>query len=166
MGLYRNIMVAVDFSPHSEKAVSRATALAEALDARLQLVHVVEVPTYPVLEDVAVSGLPGMWDVNLTEALMEASRRRLHNVAKRFGLSEDQCEVLVGVAKVDLVEHADQVGADLIVMGRHGEGFFESLVGSVTDSVMHHAHCDVLAVDVEVPQEKDGERVGDPHEQA
>ena len=159
MGMYRMIMVAVDFSPHSEKAVSRAVALARSMEADIQLVHVVEVPTYPVLEDVAVSGLPGMWDVTLTESLMEAARSRLQGVAARYGLRPEQCEVLVGVAKVDLVEHADQMGADLIVMGRHGEGFLESLVGSVTDSVMHHAHCDVLVVDIDeaVQMAKDSE---------
>ncbi|SIN91413.1 universal stress protein A [Sulfurivirga caldicuralii] len=153
--LYKLIICAVDFSPHSERAVHRAKQLADATGASLRLLHVVEAPTYPVLEDVAVAGLPGMWDVEVTQALMEASEKRLRNIAQRFEIPEENCDTIVGVAKLDIVEHADQVAADLIVMGRHGEGFFESLIGSVTDSVMHHAHCDVLAVTLEDERPKE-----------
>ncbi len=147
--MYKMILVAVDFSPHSERAVERAKALVEAFGGQLQLLHIVETPTYPVLEDVAVTGLPGMWDLELTETLIDAAKKRLKGLAKRYGIAEDAIEVLVGLAKVDIVEHAQQIGADLIVVGRHGEGFWESLIGSVADSVLHRASCDVLAVDVE-----------------
>ena len=147
--MYKMILVAVDFSPHSERAVARAKALVEAFGGQLQLLHIVETPTYPVLEDVAVTGLPGMWDLELTETLIDAVKKRLKGLAKRYGIAEGAIEVLVGLAKVDIVEHAQQIGADLIVVGRHGEGFWESLIGSVADSVLHHASCGVLAVDVE-----------------
>lgn len=161
--MYKLILVTVDFSPHSERAVVRAKTLADALGAQLQLLHVVETPTYPVLEDVAVTGLPGMWDLELTETLIDASKKRMKGLAKRYGIDPEAIEVLVGLAKVDIVEHAEQIGADLIVVGRHGEGFWESLIGSVADSVLHHAQCDVLAVDIEHddkvarPPEKDEE---------
>ena len=147
--LYQMIICAVDFSPHSERAVHRAKQLADCSGAQLRLLHVVEAPTYPVLEDVAVTGLPGMWDLEVTQALMEASAKRLKKLAQRFDIPEESCDTIVGIAKLDIVEHADQMEADLIVMGRHGEGFLESLIGSVTDSVMHRAHCDVLAVTLE-----------------
>ncbi len=153
--LYRMIVCAVDFSPHSERAIHRAKQLSDATGAELRLLHVVEAPTYPVLEDVAVSGLPGMWDLEVTQALMDASDKRLKHLAQRFEIPDDHCDTIVGVAKLDIVEHSVQLGADLIVMGRHGEGFLESLVGSVTDSVMHHAHCDVLAVTLEGEQPKE-----------
>jgi universal stress protein A len=151
---YKQILVAIDFSPHSEQALARAKDVADAFSAEIRLLHVVEAPTYPVLEDVAVTGLPGMWDVEMTQALMKASDQRLKKMAKRYGISEQQCDTIVGIAKVDIVEHAQQVQADLIVMGRHGEGFLESLIGSVTDSVMHHAHCDVLTVTLDEPTQE------------
>ena len=154
---YKTIMAAVDFSPHSERAVRQAAMLAGMLKADLFLLHVVEVPTYPVLEDTAVSGLPGMWDVEMTQTLMDAAKKQLQQMARRYDVDESQCDVIVGVAKVDIVEHAEQMNVDLIVMGRHGEGFLESLIGSVTDSVMHHARCDVLAGALDVEEEKKGE---------
>lgn len=149
MNLYQTIVVAVDFSPHSQRALMRGVMMARHCGARLHLLHVVEAPTYPVLEDVAVTGLPGMWDVEVTQALMDTAQRRLEQMVADLDGVEVQVDVLVGVAKLDIVEHARQVGADLIVLGRHGEGFLESLIGSVTDSVLHHANCDVLAVDLE-----------------
>ncbi len=148
MTKYTRILVAVDFSPHSQRALEQGAMMSEHCGAKLHLLHVVEAPTYPVLEDVAVTGLPGMWDVEVTQALMETARKRLQQLVADLSLHAVEVEVLVGIAKVDIVEHAEQIGADLIVLGRHGEGFLESLIGSVTDSVMHHAHCDVLAVNL------------------
>ena len=152
MKKYARILVAVDFSPHSQRALEQGAMMAKHCDARLHLLHIVETPTYPVLEDVAVTGLPGMWDMEVTQALMDTAQKRLQQMAKRLPVEKVDVDVLVGVAKVDIVEHAEQIGADLIVLGRHGESFLESLIGSVTDSVMHHAHCDVLAVNLETEQ--------------
>lgn len=153
MNRYKCILVAVDFSPHSQRALAQGAMMAEYCGAQLHLLHVVEAPSYPVLEDVAVTGLPGMWDVEVTQALMETAQKRLKQMAAQLSLKNIEVDVLVGTAKVDIVEHAQQIGADLIVLGCHGEGFLESLIGSVTDSVMHHAQCDVLAVNLETEQE-------------
>ncbi|HID00136.1 MAG TPA: universal stress protein [Piscirickettsiaceae bacterium] len=150
---YQCILVAVDFSPYSQRALARGAMMAAHCDAQLHLLHVVEAPTYPVLEDVAVMGLPGMWDAEVTQALMAAAKKRLQQMAAQLSLENVEIDVLVGTAKVDIVEHAQQIGAELIVLGRHGEGFLQSLIGSVTDSVMHHAHCDVLAVNLESDEE-------------
>ena len=143
---YKMILVPVDFSEHSEQAVGRAVNMAALYEADIELFHVTEVPTYPVLEDIAVTGAPGIWDVELTQEIVEAAEQRLHKLAKENGLKPEQCKVVVGVPSVDIVARAEEVEADLIVMGRHGLSFLEKLVGSTTDAVMHYAKCDVMAV--------------------
>lgn len=55
--------------------------------------------------------------------------------------------VSIGAADRGLIEAANDWGADLIVIGSQGRGFWERmLVGSVTDAVVHHAPCSVLVV--------------------
>ena len=56
-------------------------------------------------------------------------------------------KVVKGSPKEAIVEEAEQWGADLIVMGSHGYGFWQrALLGSVSESVVHHAPCSVLVV--------------------
>ena len=56
-------------------------------------------------------------------------------------------EVVTGSPQRVLVEKAQEWGADLMVVGSHGYGFWErALLGSVSNSVVHHAPCSVLVV--------------------
>jgi nucleotide-binding universal stress UspA family protein len=56
-------------------------------------------------------------------------------------------EILVGSAKKIIVKEAEKWGADLIIVGSHGRGFWgRALVGSVSDAVVHNAPCSVLVV--------------------
>ncbi|MBV9214654.1 MAG: universal stress protein [Acidobacteria bacterium] len=55
-------------------------------------------------------------------------------------------EVVRGAPDRELVEIAESWGADLIVVGSHGRGFWGRLLGSVSDGVVHHAPCSVLVV--------------------
>jgi nucleotide-binding universal stress UspA family protein len=55
-------------------------------------------------------------------------------------------EVLRGAPDQQIVEKASEWGADLIVVGSHGRGFWGRLLGSVSNGVVHHARCSVLVV--------------------
>ena len=55
--------------------------------------------------------------------------------------------VVAGKPEQVIVEEAEKLGADLIIVGSHGAGYLErSLIGSVSDRVVHHAPCSVLVV--------------------
>ena len=61
-------------------------------------------------------------------------------------------KVVEGSPKQAIVEEAENWGADLIIMGSHGYGFWQrALLGSVSESVVHHAPCSVLVVRNGVP---------------
>ena len=141
---YKRILVAVDFSENSAKAVSKAKEMSQKCHAELQLIHFVEIPVYPVLEDVAVMGMPGLWDESVSQGLIESSNKRLSELAKSFDIKN--YETLSGIASVDIVDYADRKQCDLIVMGAHGLKGLQHLIGSTTNSVINHAKCDVLAV--------------------
>jgi len=107
-------------------------------------IHLVEIPVYPVLEDIAVMGMPGLWDEEVSQGLIESSNKRLGKLAKTYGITG--YETLSGLASADIVDYAARKQCDLIVMGAHGLKGFQHLIGSTTNSVINHAKCDVLAV--------------------
>ena len=55
-------------------------------------------------------------------------------------------KILVGRPEEEIVELAENWGADLIVVGSHGRGFIGRMIGSVSDAVVHHAPCSVLVI--------------------
>ena len=139
------ILVPIDFSEHSERALRYARALAEPLGASLHLLHVVE--------DLA---LPGGWTTdiytrdlgNLQAQLIAEAERRM--ATYRIGLGsqpEVPTSVTAGHAPTMIAARAAAIGADLIVMGTHGRsGFSHLLMGSVAERVMRVAACPVLTV--------------------
>src|SRR5262249_20339642 len=79
----------------------------------------------------------------------EVSEAASSRVAEVTGRTEKQYELIVddGAPHAVILSHAEDWAADLLVMGSHGEGGTgEALLGSVTNSVLRHAHCPVLIV--------------------
>lgn len=159
MHSYQKILVAIDFSEHSEEALARALDLAARYGAQLWLYHVTEAPLYPVLEDVALGGVGGVWDDNLATEMLHRSEKKLQSIAEGFGLEASQVLVEPGVPKSGVLEKAQELEVDLIVMGRHGLSGWQSLMGSTTQTVIAHAVCDVLAVSLDQEDQEDQEDI-------
>ena len=143
---YQSILIAVDFSTPSQAALARGVQLAGFYNASVQVVHVVDIPTYPVLEDVAVIGLAGVWDPQLTEQLTQVATQNLDKMLSNAGLDKTCGHLLMGDASTEIVSHAANIKADLIVMGRHGVSGWQHLLGSTTNTVLNRALCDVLTI--------------------
>jgi len=142
MKTYRKILLAVDFADHLKVVVDRAQSLAELYQAELTVLHVVEY--IPLSEPVYGSVLP--LDIDLTEQLAQAARKRLHTITKRLNLPDTALRVEIGSPKSEIIRVAEESKADLIVLGSHGRHGIALLLGSTATSVLHHAPCDVLAV--------------------
>jgi nucleotide-binding universal stress UspA family protein len=70
------------------------------------------------------------------------------------GASVTEAHLMSGRADEEIIVRAEQVGADLVVVGSRGlGGIRRALMGSVSDSVVRHAHCPVLVVRREGGQE-------------
>jgi universal stress protein A len=144
MASYKEILVATDFTEHSEAAARRALELAKLCDARVQLLHVVE--HFP--EDVP-SDVVAPEDVDPEAFVSQTFDDRLAAFARATGLGEACPRHVVldsGSAKGSIVLAAERLGADLIVLGSHGRHGRSAWLGSTTDGVMHRAQCDVLTV--------------------
>lgn len=152
---YQSILVAVDFCEHCEQTLSRGLQLAKFYGASINVVHVVDLPSHPVLEEVAVLGLPSVLGSDLTVKMVEKSepfklaRSRLNTLLIDAGLEPSVGTLLVGSPSIELLNHATEIKAELIVMGRRKVRGLQHLLGSTTDSVLHQATCDVLAINLE-----------------
>jgi universal stress protein A len=146
----RTILVPVDFSEASRAALSYARDLAQALGARLDLLHVWEIPPYIPPE--AMVGVPGQTAQTLSrtaQAHAEQQMQVLATEARAAGALIDQTKLESGDPARTIVEVADSGGYDLIVIGTHGRtGLGHLLMGSVAEKVVRRASCPVLSVRV------------------
>ena len=139
----QTILVPMDFGAPSEAALAYAVDLAEALGARLYLLHTYQVPLvgFPMAAAPAVGDLAGQIAAEGQKALEAA-------VSKVQGRKVEITPVLKqGDPREVILEMAKDVRANLIVMGTHGRrGIARALIGSVTESVVRTADVPVLTV--------------------
>ena len=138
------ILVPVDFSAHSERALHYAATLAGQVGASVELLHVVEDFSYGVLSEVYVPNLPEM----MQEAINAAVERLTSLKASVFPQGSNvETVAYVGRPARTIVEYANAGGFDLIVMGTYGRtGLPHLFMGSVAEQVLRTASCPVLAV--------------------
>ena len=135
------ILAATDFSDTSATAVDWAIELARSHGARIELIHALLVPSR------ATDFVPSPPDP--TEELQAAASARLNEIDQRVGDLgiEVASHLRLGIPSQIIIESADDLGADLIVIGTRGlTGLRHLLLGSTAERVVQHAHCAVLTV--------------------
>jgi nucleotide-binding universal stress UspA family protein len=136
------ILLATDGSREAELAATTAADLARRTDSGLHLIHVGEVP---VVYHPERHGYRAGYEEHEREAqqLLEAQVERL----KGAGATAVQAHLRMGRADEEIVDLAQSIGAGMIVMGSRGRGRIRrALMGSVSESVVRHAHCPVTIV--------------------
>ena len=138
--LYRRILLVVDLNDDIGRLGGRARAIAAACGAELTLLHVVEyVPVEPMGETL----LPA---IEVEEELIKRAAIRLGELGADLGLAAAACRVEAGNIKSEIVRVAAETQCDLVVIGSRERHGLSILVNLTEDSVLHAAHCDVLAV--------------------
>ena len=140
MPLYRNILLTVDLSEDSVHVGERAVALAEAVGAKVSMLHVVE---YVPVEPMGEALLPA---VPIEEELVANARRRLDELAQKLGIDASPRWVELGSIKAEVLRVAAEQEMDLIVLGNRERHGLAMLLNFTEDTVLHAAPCDVLAV--------------------
>ena len=135
----RTILCPVDFSDTSDHALQYALELAKKFDAKVQAVHVYQLPVY-AMPDGAV--LPGP---ELASAITERIHQDLTALRKRYPGVETH--LLEGVPHVEINALANKIEASMIVMGTHGRsGLAHMLIGSVAERVVRTSPIPVLTI--------------------
>lgn len=139
----RSIVVPIDFSTASEKALAYAGAFARQFGATLVLIHVLERIGLPDFEKT----FPLLLE---PDQLVPACKRRLEQLMKKNEIEPELVErVLVrpGRSFDEIATVARTLNADLIIISTHGyTGWQHALLGSTTERVVRYAPCPVLVV--------------------
>ena len=143
MGSISTIAVAVDFSDHADAAVDTAIELAKGLGAEIHVIHAFDLRV-PMITP---------YEVAIPEPYIEQSREAAAAKLAEVVDTVRKAGVKVGSQLVGspppaaIVEAAERVGADLIVMGTRGNtGLKHLLLGSVAEQTLRLAHCAVMTV--------------------
>jgi len=143
---YQCILAPTDFSDSAAGAVQAAVGLARQYKAELHLLHIVAAQVY--YAEMPEMMLPPM--EGLSEQLRASGKERLEELASGVGeglhphvhVEESAARPADAIAEV-----AEDIKADLIVIGSHGHtGLMHALLGSTAERVVREAACDVLVI--------------------
>ena len=155
------VLLATDGSEEADLATRTAADLADKTGSELHLVHVFDItpwyPTYP--EGFGLGGVE-VEDPELQEVLQRTSEQRARELLdaeveklRSLGVTPAQAHLVEGGVAQEIVGLAEEIGAGLIVIGSRGRGGIRrALMGSVSDSVVRHAHCPVMVIRPEEEQ--------------
>lgn len=154
---YKTILYATDLSDNAAHAFRHAIGLARPANARIHLLHVLPEVDAAMLNYIStVMGEDKLADYELAhkDEVKDQIRLRLHQFAKEelSDHPEDleriaEIEIHHGNPVVQILEAADRIDADLIVLGTHGKGMIKyAFLGSVAEKVLRKAHRPVMVV--------------------
>lgn len=138
----KSILVPIDFSETSEKALRYAVRMAEQFGSKLTLLNVVQPVATP---DFAYHPL-----LLETDQAKESAKARLDKLCRRFGVPARMLEKTVvryGTPFAEITAAAKSLKVDLIILTTHGyTGLKHVFMGSTAERVVRHAPCPVLTV--------------------
>ena len=146
MNIPHRILMGTDFSDYSKEAYDYAVLLAKQFGAELFLLHALEMPAFFV---------PGMGRaagpdvVKWIHALKEEEQKKLQPLeaeARQKGVKV-QSILKEGTPAQEILNAAEEIRAELIVLGTHGRtGLERFMIGSVAERVMGQARCPIVLV--------------------
>ena len=142
MSDYSTIILATDLSDEANQVADKAAALAKNNGATLHMVHVVEPLSFAYGGDIPMD-FSGIQD-----EIQKQAESQMAEFATQYNVAGEQQHVLVGRAENEIHSLADELKAELVVVGSHGRHGIALLLGSTANGILHGANCDVLAVRV------------------
>ncbi len=147
--MFRQIIVGLDGSEKAKKGARVAFDLARQYSGSVTLVHVPHAETAAYVFD-AVAGYHAAISSPSFDDIEKAGQKVLNDalqIAEDLGFEAVKTHMPHGDAATEILLHADEIGADLIVTGRRGlSGISSFVLGSTTQRVNHLAKCACLSM--------------------
>jgi nucleotide-binding universal stress UspA family protein len=142
--MYKHLLIAVDGSELSDKALNHGVGLAKALNAKVTIVHVTPPWASIAVGEIAVMFPPQEYEANMAEASAQLLGR-MSKAAAAAGVTAATVHVSDPHPDKGIVAAGEKAGCDLLVMGSHGRrGIAGLLLGSVTARTLTHSKVPVL----------------------
>ncbi|MDA9352542.1 universal stress protein [Porticoccaceae bacterium] len=140
MSVYKHILIGLDLSPESQQVIDRVKFLFADSDTKISICHVLEPLAFTYGGDIPV-------DLSDVQAqLQQQATGRLEALAAQINVSQEDQHIILGHPAQEMHNMAKENHIDLIVVGSHGRHGLALIFGSTSNSVLHGATCDVLAV--------------------
>lgn len=142
MPQFNKILVPIDFSAPSENALEYAIALANKLGASIEVMHCYDLPILASPDGAIIAG------PEVVRRIIDSATDALDKLVERHASGARLTSHLTqGPAPAAIVERAEELGADLVVLGTHGRtGLERLLLGSVAERVVRTSPVPVLTV--------------------
>ena len=142
----KKILFATDFSDNSRYALTFALSFAQKYEAMLYVLHVIQQPTYPLgmYAEISFDAMD-----KFSQSISEAVEKEMQALKEKDlkGYPKSECLIVHGTPFLEILRHAKEKEADLIVLGTHGRtGLDHVLFGSTAEKVVRRAPCPVLSV--------------------
>ncbi len=139
----KKILVPIDGSENSKRAISMAREIAEKFDSTILLLNIIDlrISAYPYYE--------APYRDNIFQASKEQANELLKVSKESMGNAADKVETLVleGNAANEIIDYVNNNEVDLVIMGSHGmSGIQRFFLGSVTNRVLHHIKKPILII--------------------
>ena len=149
--MFKRILIALDYDPLAETVAAKGYALAQALQAKVLLLHVVVEPAYySSVEYSPIMGFTGFSDADtylVTEDLVKEANRFLDESKKHLGDETIETSVVEGDFADAIIDAAKSFSADLIIMGtHHRKGLDKLLMGSLAEKILNTTSIPLLAI--------------------
>jgi nucleotide-binding universal stress UspA family protein len=143
------IVVGTDGSETAAVAVSKALEIAQVTGATVHVVHAYQLVSAGQLASAMTAGAPTVDIEKLNEGIEAQGGGVVGHVAEQAGRSGVKCETHLRSEDPAhaLIDVAEEVGADLVVVGNRGMSGVRRMLGSVPNKVSHHSPCSLLIVD-------------------
>jgi len=145
--MFQKLLVPVDGSPHSNRAVKAAADLAECCDAAVYLLHIIRDLSLP--KEILAMMAAGEVTASRMQILQDSADIILENARAKIeaaGVEEVETECLMGDPANRILGYASEKGIDVIVLGHRGLGPGEDLLGGVARKIVNRTTISCLIV--------------------
>ena len=145
MSTYKHLLIGLDLSPESQQVVDRVKQLFADREVKISVCHILEPLAFTYGGDIPVD----LSDVQ--SQLEQQARERLAKLTQEINVPTEDQHIVLGQPANEMHRMARESDVDLIIVGSHGRHGLALIFGSTSNSVLHGAQCDVLAVRINEP---------------
>lgn len=139
--MYTNILFATDLLSEHNHLAKQAAAIAKHFNAKLYLLHVIELPA-------SIQLAQGLGFTELANPAKDDAQTVLSLVGENLHIPEKQQFVEIGSVKEHIFTKVKELDCQLIIIGSHASTGLHTFIGSTANATINHAPCDVLTLRV------------------